>query len=176
VTGAAPLAAAALLLAAGGLAKLVRPDGTVRALSSAALPGGRMLVRLGAVAEVAVGAGALLIRGPWGPAAVAAAYLLFVAFLARSMQTARGAGSCGCFGATDAPPSRIHVGVDVAAAGAALTAAVTGWPGLGDVLGSQPGAGLPFLFLVAITSYLAYLVLTALPAILTVDQVQGARP
>jgi hypothetical protein len=164
---AGPFAAMAVLLAAGGLAKLARPDGTVRALGAASLPNQAALVRLGAAAEVVVGVGALVVGGPVGPLLVAGAYLGFVAFLRRSMRRAKGAGSCGCFGADEAPPSPVHIGFDVLAAAVAAAAALSNWPGIGSVLADQPGAGLPFAVLVGAIAFLGYLTLTALPAVLT---------
>ena len=164
---AGPFSAMAVLLAAGGVAKLIRPDGTTRALAAAALPNRVALVRLGAAAETVVGVGALVVGGPVGPVLVAAAYLVFVGFLIRSMRRAKGAGSCGCFGANEAPPSRVHIGFDVLAAVTAAGAAVTDWPGVGSILADQPAAGLPFVVFVAVTAFLGYLTLTALPAVLT---------
>ena len=164
---AGPFAAMAVLLAVGGLSKLARPAGTARALAAASLPHQAWAVRVGAAGEVVVGLGALLVGGPVGPLLVAAAYLVFIAFLRRSMQKARGAGSCGCFGAEEAPPSPIHVGFDVLAAAVAAGAAVTGWPGVGAVLADQPGAGIPFVILVGVIAFLGYLTMTALPAVLT---------
>jgi hypothetical protein len=166
---AGPFAAMAVLLGAGGVAKLLRPQATARALAAASLPHSVPAVRVGALAELGVGIVALAVGGPAGPLLVAAVYLGFVAFLARSMRRARGAGSCGCFGATDAPPTLVHVGFDVLAAAAAAGAALTGWPGVGPVVADQPGAGFPFLVLVGVTAFLGYLTLTALPAVLRVD-------
>ena len=167
---AGPFAAMAVLLAAGGVAKLTRPAGTARALAAASLPHQVWAVRIGAAAEVLVGVGALAVGGVLGPLLVAGAYLVFVAFLLRSMQRARGAGSCGCFGADEAPPSRIHVGFDILAAAVAAAAAVTGWPGVGPVIADQPGAGLPFVVFAGVTAFLGYLILTALPAVLTAQR------
>ena len=56
--------------------------------------------------------------------------------------------------------------VDVAAAAVAAAAAVTRIDGLTTVLAHQPWAGVPFLVLVAITIWLLYLTLTALPTAL----------
>jgi len=164
---AGPFAAMAVLLTAGGLAKLSRPDGTARALAAASLPNQVTLVRLGAAAEVVVGLGALAVGGPVGPLAVAVAYIGFVAFLRRSMRRAQSSGSCGCFGANEAPPSRIHVGFNLVAAAVAAGAAVTGWPGVASVVADQPGAGFAFVLLVGVIAFLGYLTLTALPAVLT---------
>jgi hypothetical protein len=47
-----------------------------------------------------------------------------------------------------------------------LWAAVTGVPSIVSVLGDQPLAGLPYLGFLAIGTYAAYLMLTALPVVL----------
>ena len=173
---AGPFAAVSLLLVVGGAAKVVNPDATTAALAAASLPGRRAVVRAGGVAEVLVGAGALLVGGPVGPALVLAAYLGFVSFLVLSMRRAEGGGSCGCFGATEAPPSRIHVGFDLMAAAVAAVAGLTGWPGLGSVLAAQPWGGAPLVGVVALLTFLGYLVLTLLPAVLTVQTAPRRLP
>lgn len=167
---AGPFFAAAALLGAAGLAKLIRPRSTAQALRSAGLPGTLLLGRgLGAV-ELAIAVGALLSGDRLAAGLVAACYLGFALFTVRLLVLAE-AASCGCFGESEAPATPVHVALNLAAATAAALAA--GWPpgALQSVLADQPWAGLPFLALVALLAWLAYVALTLLP-----ELSQAARP
>jgi len=156
-----------LLLAAG--AKLVTPARSAVALRQAGLPSTPWLVRLLAAVEVGVAVSVLLLGGPLPALALAALHLGFAAFITRLRATAAGA-SCGCFGSAEAPADRLHVGVNLAAAGVAAAAAVTGPATLPGTLVAQPGFGLPYLVLVAVTAQALLLVLTALPDLLAADR------
>ena len=72
--------------------------------------------------------------------------------------------SCGCFGHPDAPPTVTHLAVNLGAAIVAGVAASVPLPSLLAVLGEQPAGGLPLVLLIALTTYLLYLTLTALAA------------
>ena len=78
------------LLAAAGVAKVVRPDDTARALA-AAVPLRRQtmrtVVRAGSVAEAALGITALVLPRPWWAALVALSYLVFAGFVAHARST-----------------------------------------------------------------------------------------
>jgi hypothetical protein len=104
---------AAALLAGSGLAKLRRPGPAAAALG---LP--RLLVRAAALVEV--GTAALMVARPalGGPVGCAL-YLGFAALVLAQLR--RGSTrSCGCLGSAELPPSRLHVGVNVALACCAL--------------------------------------------------------
>jgi hypothetical protein len=96
-----------------------------------------------------------------------AAYLAFASFVAAALMSNAPLQSCGCFGQRDTPPSSVHLAVNIVAAVTLLVAAAGGVPSPGDVMAGQPWHAVPFTALVLITLGLSYLVLTALPAVLT---------
>lgn len=142
--------------------KLVNPRSTVRALRSSGLPGSPPLGRFLGLVELAIAFGALVQGGRLSASLVAASYLGFALFTFRLLVLAS-ATPCGCFGEKDAPATRVHVALNITAAVAAALAA--GWPPgpLPSVVASQPLAGVPFLALVALLAWLAYVSLTFLP-------------
>lgn len=113
---AGPFLAAAALLVLAGAAKVLDPAPLVRALRSLGLPGGPLVVRLAAAAEVVVGVAALLTGSRAAALAVAASYALFTAVVVRGLLRGGVLASCGCFGRADTPPTRAHVAVTAAAA------------------------------------------------------------
>jgi hypothetical protein len=141
---AAPFFIAAGLLVVSGVGKLVRPAGAASALRSAGLPGGRVVARALGLVEVAVGAAALWRPGPATAAAVVVLYLGFAAFLVRLLRLG-GATSCGCVGAADAPPSRLHVALDLVAAAVAAGVAVWPVPSVPSAVAGSPLAGVPLV-------------------------------
>jgi uncharacterized membrane protein HdeD (DUF308 family) len=160
-----PLAAFALLLVVAAGPKIVRPQSTLRALSSVGLPRSATAVRLLGGAEVVVGVGALVIGGRLFAALVAASYLAFAAFVALALVRGGALASCGCFGKPETPPTRLHLVVNAIAAAVAIAVAVNPGPAPLAQLGSQPLAGLPFLVLVGCCTWFTYLSLSALPAL-----------
>lgn len=165
---AGPFAIAAVLVACGGALKAWQPTETAGALAAAGvrMPGRislRSVVRLGGIAEVVVGLGALVTGGPVFAALLALSYAAFAAFVAVALRRRIPISSCGCFGKVDTPPSTVHVVIDGLAAVVAAAAAVVGGVALPDVVADQPLAGVPYLLLVAVGCYLAFLAFTALP-------------
>jgi hypothetical protein len=162
---ASPLLAAALLLGLAGAVKVVRPAATRVALRTAGLPSQAWVVRgLGAV-EVAFAAVAVIAAGRLGAALVAASYVGFAGFSRRLERASRGTADCGCFGSSSAPVGPVHVGVNLALA--ACTLASVAWPTDGIAsIGETPWAGVPFLLLTALLTWMIYVSLTVLPATL----------
>ena len=180
-----PFAAAAGLLAGAGALKAARPHATARALKDMGLPGRLSLVaglvRVGGAAEAAVGAAALLTSGsPLRVLAlvVAASYAGFAAVVVLALARGAAVSSCGCFGATDTPPTVAHVVVDAGAALTAVAVALGPGGGLPGVLARQPLAGIPLVLLLVVACYLAWLALTALPraGARAVTALGGRRP
>ena len=107
---------AAGLLVVAGTAKAAQPDDTARAVAGL-LPSPpslrllRYVVRVGALAEAALGAVALMFPRPATAALVAASYLCFFGVVAYH----RGGplATCGCFGTPDTPPTIVHVVINV---------------------------------------------------------------
>lgn len=156
------LAAAALLVAAGG-AKLLDPLPLVRALRSAGLRAPSLLVRTGALAELALGVAAIVTGSAPAAAGVAVSYAAFTGFVLVALRRGGVLASCGCFGKADTPPTGLHVAVTAALAVVAVVMAVRPLGPLPDLLAAQPGAGLPLLAASAAVAVTGYLVLALLP-------------
>jgi hypothetical protein len=160
---AGPVVVAAALVALAGAMKVLQPAPTAGALRAVRLPSSRRLVRVLGVGEVvlAVAAAATFAR----PLLVllAAAYLGFAAFVVAALDAHAPVQSCGCFGRADTPPSAVHVGLNLCAAGVLFAAALTGTPGLDSIVPDQPWSAVPFALLVAVCTYLCVIVLTLLP-------------
>jgi hypothetical protein len=121
----AVLGAGALVLLVAGAAKVADPTRTAGALRVRGWPSGPGLVRVGAAAELLVGAGALVVGGPVLASLVALSYLAFALFVVAALTSGTPIGSCGCLGRADTPPTALHVVVDAAFAAGALAAAAT---------------------------------------------------
>jgi hypothetical protein len=159
---AGPYLAAAGLLVAAGVPKVVDPMNLARAIRAAGLPAGRTVVRLGALAEVVVGLWALIAPGRYAATLVAAAYLAFTVFVVRVLRRGGVVGSCGCFGKADTPATRTHAALTGAAALVAAAVAVdppvSAWSGA-DALTWTTVA------LAALVGFLAWQVMAVLPTL-----------
>ena len=166
-TLAAPLFAAALMLAGAGASKLRRPTLTARALYVAGLPSASWLVRTLGLAELAVGVAVLISPTRLATTAAAVLYAAFAIFLVSLLLRRTAGASCGCAGARDAPPSWLHVLLNLAAAGVAFAVATLDVtpPGILAFAGKQPFAGIPFVFGVLLIAWLAGLVVTYVPTL-----------
>jgi hypothetical protein len=162
---AAPFFLAASLVVLGGLAKVRRPAVASRALASIRLPSQWWAVRTLGGAEIAVGVWALVAPTPASALALAVLYLAFAAFLLVMMVARVPSASCGCVGASDAPPSILHVALDLAAVASGVLAVANPVPSIGSFLGDQPLAGIPILIATAAAGYAAYLAVGLLPAL-----------
>jgi hypothetical protein len=160
---AGPFVIAALLLAAGGVLKAVRPGDTATALAAVGLPRSTVPVRVGGALEALVGVAALAVGGALPAILVGVSYAAFAAFVLVALRAGTPVASCGCFGKVDTPPSPLHVVVDLAAAGVAVGVALAGDVSLPAILDAQPLFGIPFVLLVLVGSALVFLTLTALP-------------
>ena len=150
------------ILAVGGVAKLRGPEATVPMLQALGLPASPVLACLLGLVELAVGAAAFLVGGRLLAAAVA---LLFIGFTIAVLRLRAGgeAVSCGCFGRSSAPPTLVHVAVDLVAAVVAVAAAIFDAPGFLSMRADLPAAGVPQLLLTALAVWLGVAVLTVLP-------------
>ncbi|MEM9465377.1 MAG: MauE/DoxX family redox-associated membrane protein [Actinomycetota bacterium] len=154
-------ASAAVLLVLAGAMKVLRPATTAALLDDLGLPtlgpidAVRLAVGLGAV-EISLGVVALV--GEIGAIAVGVGtlYVVFAVTVLRAMRV--GAGSCGCFGRVDAPPSWWHVGDNLALAAAAFVAA-SGRSPL-EVMEGQPAGGLGFVVVVGVLAGVELIVFT----------------
>ncbi len=154
------------LLAVAGAAKAIRPDDTARALAVAlplGVPALRRVVRVGSVAEAALGVTALARPGVWSAALVASSYAAFAGFVAYVRSTDGAIASCGCFGTPDTPATWVHVAIDAVLA---LSAAAVAWSSpsgtLTGVLSHQPAAGIPLVAVSVLGGWLVYLATSVL--------------
>ena len=160
---AGPFAAVALLLVIAGVAKLARPRATVAALAAAGFRAHPLVGRAIGVGEIALAAAAVLSGSRPLALVVAAVYLAFAAFTIRIIARSGGKADCGCFGAAQAPATNAHVALNLGAAAIAATAAAFPPGTLASVLGDQPLAGVPFVALVLLCTWLGLTAYTLLP-------------
>lgn len=163
--GPALMLAGLLLLA--GAQKVLDPVMTVGALRALGLPASLALVRLGAAAELALGALALSIGGPvlWG--LVALSFLAFAAFVSVALREGSMIGTCGCFGREDTPPHPLHVAVNLALAGVAATLALRVEGSPAAALSEEPVSGAVLVALAGVGVYLLYAMYVELPRALS---------
>lgn len=166
--------AAALLLGAAGLGKAVRPAATRIALRSAGLPASEPVARSLGVGEVLLALAALLVGGPVATGLVAVAYLGFAWFARRLDTRTRGSAPCGCFGASSAPVGTLHVVLNLLIALGLGIAAVDAPGAIWDAAGDTPWAGVPFVGLTLLLTWMLYVALTALPE--TLAAARAAAP
>lgn len=157
---ASPFLASALVLAAAGAAKAAKPEDTARALHAAGLPAHRQLVRVGALAEMAVAVTAVAFPGRITATLVGLAYLGFTAFVGLALVMHWPLSSCGCFGRPDERPGLLHLALDAAATVAAGVYAWENPVGIGRLLGHSPWDGGPLILVTLVIAGLAYLIWT----------------
>jgi hypothetical protein len=157
------LVACGLLVLAGG-AKAARPGDTARAIHSlTGLPALVVVVRFGAGAEALLGVAGLIHPTRAIAILVGASYVMFSGFVLYARAKGGVLSTCGCFGASDTPPTLTHAIIDLVLAASAVTVAwsvASGW--LLSILSHQYGKGLPLVAASVLCGWLAYLVLSPL--------------
>lgn len=164
------------VLAVGGVFKLVQPEPTRSMFAALGLPGSSLLARLSGLIELTVGLLAFLLGGWVLQVVVALGFVVFAATTLRLIQLGDAATSCGCFGRLSSRPTAIHVAVDVVAAAVAGFAAAVDAPGFLDARPDLPAAGIPYLLLVALGTWLVTATLTVLPDTLVAARRGPAAP
>jgi len=162
------VSAAALLLAAAGLAKLRRPAPPRSAFAAAAIPGARRLPpavasRSAGAAELVVAAIALGIGGRLGALLIALGYAL-LAMLSARMVAVEAGQDCGCF-SRPSPVTHWHTAVNSAGLLIGLFGLALPAGSLLAELGRRPLPGLALALAAGLLAYLGYLTMTALPAL-----------
>lgn len=162
---AAPFMAAVLMLGLAGVAKLIRPNDTARALQDAGLRLGplrptRTLIRVGSAAELVVAACAFAFPGPVTGALVAVAYVAFAIFVITALRRGWALSSCGCFAKPDTRPSYLHSALNLGAAAAAVAWAVSAPDRLGRPFDRSPWHGSALGIVVVVIAGLAYAIWT----------------
>ncbi len=156
------VAMVAVMLAAGGVSKLLAPEPTVTSFRAVGLPGRRRLVQALAVGEIVLAVALVVVGGVALAALGAVVFMVFTGISARLLSLGDAAASCGCFGAQSSRPSVLHVVIDGAAAVVLAVAAVVGLPGLATHWGSTLDS-LVYLGLALLGGYLLTAALTVLP-------------
>jgi hypothetical protein len=160
---AGPFFASAGILVVSGVAKVRSPRPAAAALTAVGLPLGEGAVRALACVEIALGAAAILRPTPPIAFAVAGAYVCFAGAASLFLWSPR-VRSCGCLGDREVPPSVLHVALNLAAAGFAVAAAVTGVDSLPSTVASLGWAAPAFVAGSAAIAYLAAAAVALFPA------------
>lgn len=160
---AGPFFASAAILIVSGVAKVRSPRPAAAALFAVGLPLPAWLIRVVAVAEVALGALALLRPTPVVAVLVAVAFAGFAVVAALFVWNPR-VRSCGCLGDGDVPPSVAHVALTAGAAASAVIVAATSLESLPSVVATLGWMGPVFLLGVGAIIFLSHAVVTMYPA------------
>lgn len=164
-----------IVLALGGLLKIVRPDDTTNAMRTMGFPSHRLLSRGMGVSEIGLAVGAVALPGPLFPILAGITYLAFAAFVVSALRRGIAIQSCGCFGRVDTPPSLSHVVVNIAAAASSFAFAATSNTSLARQVLTNATEAIPLVSLSAVGVYVVYLALTALPETLSKVHPERAR-
>lgn len=164
------VSAAALLLAAAGLAKLRQRAPLHSAFAAAKVPGlarvpAAAATRLAGAVELAIAALALALGGRLGALLIAVGFAALTGLTVRMVAIESGQ-DCGCFG-RPSPVSHWHTGVNLAGLLIGLAALVLPADSLLSEIVRHPASGLPVALGAAVLAYLGYLTMTALPALRT---------
>ena len=157
---AAPYLASTALLGVAGLAKIVRPENTVRALREAGFSATRAAVRAGATAETVVSVAALVVPSALTGAMVAASYFGFTVFTVLALRMQWPISSCGCFGKPDTIPTNAHAVLNAGTVASAFWWALSPPGSLDRMFSGQPWQGAPLGLVTAVVALLAYTVWT----------------
>lgn len=159
--------AAGVLLLLGGLAKARRPLSVIDALAKIGWRVRSRSVRALGVGEVLVGAGVLVLPGPYVAGAAAAAYVAFAAYLIYRLVHGI-TGGCGCGGAADILPSYLHAALNLLAATALSVGAFVGIAPIWQPATATPWFGVPYYVGTAALAYLAYRCVLLIPPLFNV--------
>ena len=158
-----PALALMALLALAGIQKIADPKPTVGALAAARFPASRFGVYGLGVLELGTGLAGITIGGPIPAMLAAGLYLGFALFVVNALVRDLPIRSCGCLGATDTPPSVVHVLINGAAFATMLTAAVDPVNPIAELPALGIGNAIAFGLLTVGVVYLLYGALAVLP-------------
>jgi hypothetical protein len=156
------LAAGLSILA--GTVKVARPDPAAQAMLDAGLPETPLLARVVGLVEISAGVWAWSRPASGGALALGVLYLVFAGYLGYLLVARPDAGSCGCAGPTPVPPSRLHLALDLVAAGAAFGYAAAGGPSLLAWVDGLGWAAVPLALGLVLAGWLAVVAVTEAPA------------
>lgn len=158
-----PVLALMALLVLAGIQKIADPRPTSGALSAAGLPGSTAIVGVLGFAEISTGLTGILVGGPVPALVALGLYGAFAVFVANALMKSLPIRSCGCLGATETPPSIVHVVVNSAAAATLLVGVLAPVDFIADVTSLTIGEGVAFLLFTTALVYLLYGALAVLP-------------
>jgi hypothetical protein len=173
-------AAAAILLAVSGLAKL-RAPAPAAAMLATLLPRARRRrklleagVRGGGLVEFAAGVLMVAVGGRLPAALLATGYLVFTAVALRLAASGQRT-SCGCFGRADSPVGAAHIVLDTVCLAVAVAAVVRPVAAGGGLLDHGATVAVAGCAQVSLLAWLGYLSITALPALASARRLGEAR-
>jgi hypothetical protein len=150
------------LLVLAGVLKIRSPGQATSSLTLVGLRVPPATMRLLGVAEVAIGGVAAARPSAISAGAVAVAYGIFAVFIVRLRRRGEDV-DCGCFGAEGSGATRIHIGLNAAACGAAVAAALAPPPGAVWILTRTPVVVTALVCGMAAAVLAAYAAFTLLP-------------
>lgn len=158
-----PVVALLALLALAGIQKIADPKATQGALKVAGLPESRLIVlALGGV-EIATGVSGIVVGGPIPAMVGVVFYTAFALFVGNALARKLPIRSCGCLGATETPPSTVHVVVNVVAAMTLALGVFTPVDLLAGISSLTTSESVAFAIFTIGVVYLLYGALTVLP-------------
>lgn len=160
---AGPVLALAALLVVAGASKLRDPAPTAGALAAAGFPHHRVAVIVLGVVEIGLGTAVIAFGDGYAALAAGAVYGGFAWFVVVALRRRLPIASCGCLGAIDTPPSRVHLVLDLVAVALLVSAWVQPIGPLGGLPGQPPDVVVPFLAFTGVTVYLLYASIAVLP-------------
>ena len=116
-----------------------------------------------ALVEIAVAVSVLVAGGAQPAVALAILYGGFGGFITVALRRNGTDARCGCFGASDAPPTVLHAVLNGSIAATAATLAMTSAPSLLEVAGQHPGQGVVYIALLVSGAAALYLTMDRLP-------------
>ena len=99
-----------------------------------------------------------------GAVALGVLYLVFAGYLGYLLVAKPDAGSCGCAGPTPVPPSRLHLALDLIAAGAGVRLRGGRRPESGRWIAGLGWAAVPLAFGLVLAGWLAVIAVTEAPS------------
>ena len=143
----------AVVVALSGVTKLLSPRPFAELTATVGVPVGTVGARIAGLMEIALGVWVVATGSRIACAVLSVAYVVFALVVVAARRA--GAPSCGCFGASAAPPSAVHVVVNLVSAAIAALAAATGdVEGIATTISDQPLAGVPFVLLLGTGAWL----------------------
>lgn len=151
------------LVSLAGIQKIADPRPTTGALAAAGLPSSRVVVLVLGALELVTGLAGIAIGGPVPALVAGVLYSCFALFVLNALVRDLPIHSCGCLGASDTPPSVIHLLINVAAVATMLMAVIDPVDLVAQVPSLGAGNAVALGLFTVSAVYLLYGALTVLP-------------